>query len=68
MLELLPIKLMTRDNLASMSVDNVCQGPFPAVFGIEPAALEAIAPTYLAPAAIRSRFDPTARDWPMSGR
>lgn len=57
-LELLPFKLMTRDNLASMSVDNVCKGPFPAVFGIEPAALEAIAPDYLAPAAIHSRFDP----------
>ena len=57
-LELLPVKLMTRDNLASMSVDNVCAGPFPAVFGIEPAALEAIAPDYLAPAAIHSRFDP----------
>lgn len=58
LLELLPFKLMTRDNLASMSVDNVCEGPFPAVFGIEPAALEAIGPEYLAPAAIRSRFDP----------
>ena len=57
-LELLPFKLMTRDNLASMSVDNVCAGAFPAVFRIEPAALEAIAPEYLAPAAIHSRFDP----------
>ncbi len=68
-LELLPFKLMTRDNLASMSVDNVCQGPFPAVFGIEPAALEAIAPEYLAPAAIRSRFDPyRARSGHEGGR
>ncbi len=57
LLELLPFKLMTRDNLASMSVDSVCPGPFPAVFGIEPAALEAIAPEYLAPAAIHSRYD-----------
>jgi uncharacterized protein YbjT (DUF2867 family) len=67
-LELLPIKLMTRDNLASMSVDNVCPGPFPAVFGITPAALEAIAPGYLAPAAIHSRFDPYRARWPLSGR
>jgi NADH dehydrogenase len=57
-LELLPVKLLTRDNLASMSVDSVCKAPFPPVFGIEPAALEAIAPEYLAPAAIRSRYDP----------
>jgi uncharacterized protein YbjT (DUF2867 family) len=58
LLELLPVKLMTRDNLASMSVDNVCRGSFPAEFGIEPAAVEAIVPEYLAPEAIRSRFDP----------
>jgi len=56
-LELSPIPLMTRDNLASMSVDNVCAEPFPPVFGIVPGALEAIAPSYLAPDAIRSRFD-----------
>lgn len=56
-LELLPVKLMTRDNLASMSRDNVAQGPFPAVFGISPRTLEAIAPEYLGPAAARSRYD-----------
>ena len=56
-LERLPGKLMSRDNLRSTAVDNVCGCPFPAVFGIEPAALEAIAPQYLAPAAQRSAFD-----------
>ena len=56
-LELLPVKLMTRDNLASMQQDNVCDGPFPAVFGIEPKALEAVAPEYLGPGATRSRYD-----------
>ena len=40
-----------------MSVPNVCSAPFPAVFRIEPAALEAIAAEYLAPAAVRSRYD-----------
>jgi uncharacterized protein YbjT (DUF2867 family) len=55
-LEHLPGKLMTRDNLDSMKVDNVCQGPFPAVFGFEPAPLEAIAPEYLG-AVHPSRFD-----------
>jgi NADH dehydrogenase len=56
-LEIAPGKLMTRDNLASMSVPNVCSAPFPAVFGIEPVALEAIAPEYLAPTAIHSRYE-----------
>jgi NADH dehydrogenase len=56
-LEHLPGKLMSRDNLASMTRDNVCGCPFPAVFGIAPTPLEAVAPEYLAPAAQRSAFD-----------
>src|SRR6185437_2040288 len=35
-LERLPGKLLTRDNLASLSVAAVCAAPFPAVFGVEP--------------------------------
>lgn len=57
LLELAPVKLMTRDNLASMSCDNVCGGPFPDVFAIEPKPLEAIAPEYLGDSALRSRYD-----------
>lgn len=56
-LERLPGKVMTRDNLASMSRDSVCGGPFPPVFGVTPTPLEAIAPGYLAPSARRSRYD-----------
>lgn len=48
-LELSPVKLLTRDNLRSMSIDNVCRCGWPKVFDFAPAALEAIAPTYLAP-------------------
>jgi NADH dehydrogenase len=56
-LEMLPGGLMSRDNLLSMTRDNVCEGPFPAIFGITPTALEAIVPTYLAPGAIKSPYD-----------
>ena len=56
-LEHLPGKVMSRDNLASMTLDSVCGCPFPAVFGIVPAAVEAIAPEYLSPGALRSDYD-----------
>ena len=45
--EHLPGRLLTRDNLRSMSVDNVCAGPFPQVFGFDPSPLEAVVPEYL---------------------
>ncbi len=57
LLEMLPGPLMSRDNLASMTKDSVCNCAFPPVFGIVPSALEAIAPEYLAPAAMHSHFD-----------
>jgi hypothetical protein len=43
----------------------VCEGPFPPVFEITPTALEAVAPSWLAPAAIRSPYE-TYRE--QSGR
>jgi uncharacterized protein YbjT (DUF2867 family) len=55
--EHLPGKLITRDNLRSMTVDNVCEGPFPQVFGFEPSPVESVAPEYLAPTSAReARF------------
>lgn len=58
LLELKPgKKLMTRDNFFAMTVDNVCSGGWPAVFEFQPAALEAIAPTYLGVGASRARYD-----------
>jgi uncharacterized protein YbjT (DUF2867 family) len=54
--EHLPGKLVTRDNLRSMSVDNVCAGPFPEVFGFQPAALEAIVVQYLTDESVRARY------------
>jgi uncharacterized protein YbjT (DUF2867 family) len=56
-LEKMPIKLMTRDNLASMEVDSVASGPFPAVFGFKPTALEAVVPEYLANDTPRGAYD-----------
>ena len=56
-LEHLPGSLMSRDNLASMAKDSICDCEFPHVFGIAPQALEAVAPTYLGPAALKSRYD-----------
>ena len=56
-LEHLPGSLMSRDNLASMAKDSVCQCEFPAVFGIAPQPLEAVAPTYLGTEALKSRYD-----------
>ena len=53
-MEWLPVKLMSRDNVLSMSIDSVSAAPFP--FGIQPAALEAIAPVYLRGGHGRSRF------------
>ncbi len=55
-LEHLPGKLMTRDNLRSMSVDNVCAGAFPEAFGFTPSPMEAVVPEYLAGSASRARY------------
>ena len=46
-MELLPVKLMTRDNVRSMEVDSVCLTSFPAFLGFQPLALETIVPDYL---------------------
>jgi NADH dehydrogenase len=56
-LEHLPGMLMSRDNLASMQKDSVCGCGFPAVFGVVPATLEAVAPGYLGADLAHSPYD-----------
>jgi NADH dehydrogenase len=56
-LEHLPGKLLTRDNLASMRKDSTCDGESVAAFGIVPQTLEAVVPSYLGPDAFKSRYD-----------
>lgn len=56
-MELLPVKLMSRDNVRSMEVDSVSASPFPAIFGVEPAALEAVIPEYLVDSTQRGNYD-----------
>jgi uncharacterized protein YbjT (DUF2867 family) len=57
MLELMPIKLMTRDNIRSMQVDNICASPIPPVLDVVPTALEVIVPEYLLETSPRSLYD-----------
>lgn len=56
LMELLPVKLMTRDNLLSMSVDSVCDCDFPPIFGTAPTPLEAVAPEYLSGTELSTRY------------
>lgn len=42
-----PGKPFTLDNYRSLQVESTCDAPFPTLFGITPAAFEAVVPTYL---------------------
>ena len=57
MLELMPIKLMTRDNIRSMQVDNVCGASIAAELGVVPTSLEVVAPEYLLDISPRAGYD-----------
>lgn len=50
--------LMSRDNLASMSVDNVATHQWPglAALGVTPASVHSVAPTYLGQRGVRSQL------------
>lgn len=57
MMELLPVKLMSRDNVRSMEVDSVSSQPFPPIFGVVPASMEAVIPEYLVDSTLRGKYD-----------
>lgn len=57
MMELLPIKLMSRDNVRSMEIDSVSQQPIPAILGVQPTALEAVIAEYLVDQTPRGAYD-----------
>lgn len=52
---LMPVKLITRDNYLSMTVDSVSASPLP--FGITPTPLEAVAPMWLGQRTPRNRYN-----------
>ena len=56
LLERLPGRLMTRDNVYSMRVDNVCDCVFPELLRFSPTPLEAVVPEYLAGVTPRTRY------------
>jgi NADH dehydrogenase len=57
MMEWLPVKLMSRDNVRSMEVDSVSATAFPAIFRVTPTALESIIPEYLVNQTPRGAYD-----------
>ena len=62
MMELLPIKLMSRDNVRSMEVESISEQAFPATFNITPTALETVIPQYLVDETPRGAYDRFRRD------
>ncbi len=57
LLEFVPGKPMSRDNLASLSVDSVCHQNDLAALGVEPTSIEAVVPQYLARRHARDFYD-----------
>ena len=57
MMELMPNKLMSRDNVRSMQIDSVSENAFPAIFNVSPTALETVIPQYLIYQTPRGAYD-----------
>ena len=57
MLELLPIKLITRDNIRSMQVDSITAQPIATELAVTPTALDVVVPEYLLNTSPRAAYD-----------
>ena len=57
LMECLPIKLMSRDNIRSMQVDSVSNQGFPEWLELRPSALETVMPQYLIDQTPRGAYD-----------
>ncbi len=57
LMECLPIKLMSRDNIRSMQVDSVSDQAFPEWLELRPSALETVMPQYLIDQTPRGAYD-----------
>lgn len=62
LMELLPVKLMSRDNVRSMEVESVSEQPFSTIFNITPTAVETVIPQYLVDQTPRGAYDRLRRE------
>ncbi len=56
-MEMMPIKLMTRDNVRSMQVDSICGSAIAPELGVMPTAMDVVVPEYLSNKTPRSAYD-----------
>lgn len=56
-MQLSPLPLMTRDNIRSMQVDNICEEAIASELKVRPTSLEVIAPEYLLSSSPRASYD-----------
>ena len=56
-MELMPIKLMSRDNVRSMQVDSVCSTAIAPELGVTPTSMEVVVPAYLNNISPRGAYD-----------
>jgi uncharacterized protein YbjT (DUF2867 family) len=57
LMQLSPMPLMTRDNIRSMQIDNVCEDAIASELKVRPTSLEVIAPEYLLSSSPRTSYD-----------
>jgi uncharacterized protein YbjT (DUF2867 family) len=56
-MELMPIKLLSRDNVRSMLVDSLCSAPIASELSVTPTSLDVVVPEYLLNSSPRAAYD-----------